>query len=252
MINRNLIILLLSLPFLAASQQKYEELVREVTFKPTDGLTIYGDLVVQDEDLKTVLLFHQGGSNVRGEYSYTLPVLYSMGYNILAIDLLGGGGLFDQPNRTVNNAPSDINASYCDAETGIQAAIDYAVSIGLKDLILVGSSYTATLVIRVGAQNNDKVSGIMAFSSSSGGPMTPCRPDDVLENLDIPLLAVRPQKEMEIESVASQLEMIKSYGHQTYVASQGVHGSSMLHPDRSKDAEKTWEVVRLFLEGVED
>ncbi|GAB4240101.1 MAG: hypothetical protein Tsb0034_16390 [Ekhidna sp.] len=250
MINRNRIFLLLTLSVCTVSfgQKRYDELTEQVSFNSTDDVTIYADLALQDPEATTIILFHQGGSNVRGEYRYTLPVLYDMGYNILASDLRSGGDLFDQSNRTVSNLPSDLEVTYCDAESDVQAAIDYATTQGLQKFVLVGSSYTASLVIRVGAQNKDKVAGIIALSPSSGGPMAPCRPDEIMDGLEVPLLIVRPRREMEIESVRQQFELAKSFGHQTYIAENGVHGSSSLDPSRVEGGvEQHWEVVKRFL-----
>ena len=62
------------------------------------------------------------------------------------------------------------------------------------------------------------------------------------------MLVLRPASEMELEHVSMQLELFGGLGHQTYVAEPGVHGSSMLNPDRVRgDVETTWQVVLDFL-----
>lgn len=233
-------------------QPHYDIPTQDISFETSDGITIYGDLAMNPANGKTIVLFHQGGSNVRGEYQYALPVLYNLGFNVMAVDLRSGGERYGSRNRTVDALPQEgVNTSYCDAENDIQSAIDYATSKGLQQLILFGSSYSGSLVIRVGSENKDLVSGIVAFSPSSGGPMAVCRPDDVLETLKIPLLVFRPDKEMAIESVARQFQSIQSFGHQTYIAKNGVHGSSLLVPDRiDGDVNDSWEELKKFLRAL--
>ena len=64
----------------------------------------------------------------------------------------------------------------------------------------------------------------------------------------MPVLALRPQHEFEIESVRTQMQEFTAHGIQTYVADPGVHGSSMLDADRvGASTEATWTVVLEFL-----
>ena len=51
--------------------------------------------------------------------------------------------------------------------------------------------------------------------------------------------------------MSAQLAEFEAQGHLTYVADPGVHGSSMLDPERvGADTEKTWRVVETFLGGL--
>jgi hypothetical protein len=81
--------------------------------------------------------------------------------------------------------------------------------------------------------------------------MDGCRPEGWSDGLTVPLLVLRPGTEAEIPSVADQLETFRAQGHQTFVADPGVHGSSMLNPDRVEgEVESTWTVVLTFLEAL--
>ena len=56
---------------------------------------------------------------------------------------------------------------------------------------------------------------------------------------------------MENESAQAQFELAQTYNHQAFAAQYGVHGSSMLVPERvDGDIGETWEVVTSFLNGI--
>lgn len=62
------------------------------------------------------------------------------------------------------------------------------------------------------------------------------------------LLLLRPAGEMKIESVQNQFNLAKQYKHQTYIAENGVHGSSMLVKERVKNnVDENWKIVLSFL-----
>jgi dienelactone hydrolase len=227
---------------------EYNRITKEVSFSSSEGVTLFGDLAIHPESDKILLLFHQGRSNVRAEFEYTLPKLYQMGYSILAMDIRNGGELYGSVNRTIAN--SAMESAYCDAESDISSSLDHLLSLDLKKkIILTGSSFSATMSIRVAADHQKDIAGVIAFSPSSGGPMKDCLPDEAIADLKKPLLVVRPEREMEIESVADQLQLVKKNGHQTFVAPNGVHGSSLLVPYRvGKDVSENWLAIHNFLD----
>ena len=82
--------------------------------------------------------------------------------------------------------------------------------------------------------------------------MAECNPNEIAASVEQPMLALRPAREMEIESVAAQLALFDEQGHQTYVADNGVLGSSMLNEARTESStEETWKVVLAFLADVD-
>jgi len=220
----------------------------EVSFYAKDSLKIYGDLFEIDKNAPTILLFHQGGANSRGEYTDIIPVLKKEGFNVLTIDQRLGGQRFGNYNRTVAEI-SRNTYGYCDAYSDLEAALYFITSnnfIGKK--IVWGSSYSATLGIKLASNNTDVIDGVLAFSPASGDSMEGCRPEEILKTLKTPLLLLRPAREAEIESVQNQLALAKEYNHETYVAKNGVHGSSMLVEDRvGNSVDKNWAVVKTFL-----
>lgn len=224
----------------------------EVQFKTEDGLTIYGDLYFEHTERPMVLLFHQAGSCARGEYESIVPVLTKNRYNVLAIDQRSGGSKLGATNRTVAHLGGKLY-EYCETYPDFEAALAYVRSeLNYAGKVVAwGSSYSASMVVRLKANNPDQVAAVLAFSPASGGPMKPCSPNASFEALDGQGLILRPAREMEIPSVRDQLAMAKAAGLMTFVSKNGVHGSSMLNPERvGGDTKETWEVVLNFLKEI--
>jgi len=198
------------------------------------------------------LLFHQGGSNARAEYT---PIIIKLlnelpELNILAIDQRSGGQTYGSYNRTVFHLSPYKNHPMCAAYSDLEAALNYMVKQDISGPIIVwGSSYSGSLAIQLAANSGDTISAVLAFSPASGGPMANCKPDDYFEGMNTPLLVLRPEQELQIESVQKQFELLEQHGHQTYVAKNGVHGSSMLVQERvGKDTERTWSAILNFIQ----
>ncbi len=225
----------------------------EIEITTADSIEIFGDLYVFDENAPFILLFHQGGSNARAEYgSEIIPTLKEYGYNILAIDQRQGGQIYGSYNRTLEQFSLE-SFSYCDAYPDLEAALNYLVNQELiqSKLIVWGSSYSGTLAIQLAAKNQDKISGVLAFSPASGGPMEACLPNEFFDQVSMPLLVLRPTAEVEFESVQTQTEFIESAGHQIFIANPGVHGSSMLVSSRvGAETNENWDAVLNFINLV--
>lgn len=222
---------------------------REVTFRSKDGVTLYGDIYESSKGKSAplIILFHQGGGDARGEYSPIIPKLLELGYNVFAADTRQGGKRFGT-NRTMV-ALENKKFTYCDAYQDLETALRYANDQGFTGKKIVwGSSFSATLVMRLGADHGKDVAGVLAFSPASGPPMGDCQPTDYSGNLKIPALLLRPRSEMESERAQNQFALFKQQGHQTYVAENGVHGSSMLVESRIEgSAEPHWKAVLEFI-----
>lgn len=224
---------------------------REVSFQAGDGVTVYGDLYADadDREAPVLLLFHQGGGNARGEYEPLVPRLRAAGYTVLAIDQRRGGSRLGGINRTVE-ALGAADGSYCDAYPDLEAALAFMVGEGYGGpYVFWGSSYSAALAMRLAAAHPERARGVLAFSPAGGEPMAGCEPEPLAVELGVPVLVLRPAPEIQYPHVAAQLEHFRAHGLQTYVAPSGVHGSSMLNPQRVRgDVEATWAVVMRFLE----
>lgn len=219
-----------------------------ISFTTSDGILVYGDLIVSDKSQPTIILFHQGGSNARGEYLPIVPKLVEKGYNILAVDQRQGGQTYGSYNRTV--AELQKSFSFCDAYSDLQSALNYILAEGFTEKVFLwGSSYSGSLAVKLASENPDEISGVLAFSPASGGPMADCKADLYLDDLNVPLIVFRPTEELKIESAKTQFGLLQEKGFQIYEAEIGVHGSSMLVEERAGgNVDSNWEAVFSFIE----
>lgn len=136
---------------------------KTVSFKSPDGVTVTADLYKGLPSETYIVLFHQAGYS-RGEYKETAPKIVKIGFNCLAVDLRSGGEVNNVPNLTLQNAKKlGKSTTYIDAEQDMVAAINYAYNINKKPVIILGSSYSASLCLKI-AKNNTKVKDVIAFS----------------------------------------------------------------------------------------
>jgi pimeloyl-ACP methyl ester carboxylesterase len=225
---------LLTLSYVDVSKASTYSELKTVT---ADNVTIHGQKYFAKLSGKDplILLFHQAGSNGRGEYGDLIPWLNQSGFRVIAWDQRSGGKRFGSDNRTVAGLAKDAPAAYCDAYQDLQAAVDYTFKQGLaKKVVVWGSSYSAALVVQLAAKNTDKVSGVASFSPASGGPMVNCRARQWVEKVKAPMLFMRPASEMARESSVLQRDILKAAGGKFEVIANGVHGSSMLVDTRTK------------------
>lgn len=150
-----------------ANQQTAEE-----DFKPkirpkamelqaADGVKIYAERYLPTEASRhCVLLFHQAGSNA-AEYRLIGPELAERGVECLAIDQRTGGTKFGRDNETMKGTGRS-DWKYRDAYPDMQAAYNWARSRGFGKIVVWGSSYSASLVLKLGAEM--KANAVVAFS----------------------------------------------------------------------------------------
>jgi len=221
----------------------------EITFTASDGSTVYADEIphATGKSAPLLILFHQAGGDGRAEYSYAAPRFSEAGYSLLVIDQRSGGDRFGGPNRTV--AARGESTGYCEAYADMEAALAYAGQNGYTGPVFAaGSSYSAGLVVKLGAENTDKLAGVIAFSPASGGPMKNCSPNGFAATTKTPTMVLRPATEMRNPGALAQFKQFTDAGHTMFIANRGVHGSSMLDPARTKaNVEATWAAVMAFL-----
>jgi alpha-beta hydrolase superfamily lysophospholipase len=221
------------------------------TFDTTDGVTVYGEVYEATGMPKTapvILLFHQGAHNSRAEYEPIIPRLLNAGYHAVAIDQRRGGERFGGINRTLKGV-GDTEYSYCDVYPDLEGSMRYAKDYGFSGpLVAWGSSYSAALVFKLGADYPQEIDMVLAFSSASGEAMEGCKPESYSQSITQPVLALRPIGEMEVPYVPGQMQLYQEHGHQTYIADPAVHASSMLNEVRvGASTEATWSVALGFL-----
>lgn len=196
----------------------------------------------------TVLLFHQGGSNARGEYGPIQNWLAFEGITSIAWDTRSGGSLYGSENLTVKGLPGSEPASYCDALPDLLAAIDEAErnGWGQNGFVLWGSSYTGALIFHAAAERPDFIRGVIAFSPASGEPLQDCLAMARAPELETEMLVFQPPDEMTRETAANQRLALEALGASYVIVEDGIHGSSMLLDER------TGEDMKLTRQRVAD
>ena len=212
-------------------------LAETITTKTADGVTIYGETYFGDlpGSATLVLLFHQGGSNGRGEYGGVIaPWLNENGFRVIAWDQRSGGKTYGSKNRTVDNLPRRTPNGFCEAYPDLEAALELAMKNYSADKVIVwGSSYSGALVYQLAAKYQNEISGVVGLSPASGGPLAECAARNYLDKVTAKSLLMRPTSEMERSSSQQQMEIFKEHGAQTEIIEQGIHGSSMLVDERT-------------------
>ena len=220
----------------------------EVRFVAADGVQVFAELkpVPAGKTAPMILLFHQAGSNGRGEYGPIIPRLNALGFNVLALDQRSGGSYYGSANRTVRALGHSTR--FCAAYADMEAALRYVLDQGFTGPRLAwGSSYSAALVLRMADEHAGDLTAVLSFSPGSGRAMGPCNANHYVDDIKVPVLALSPRSEM--SSRTRQFERLRAHGAQTFVAEHGVHGSSMLVEARTHaDTSATWAAVTALLQ----
>ena len=230
---------MLLIPGMLEAQQK-------ITFLSSDGLQITADQYGQDAGNPYIILFHQANYS-RGEYKETAPKLQKLGYNCLAVDLRSGKEVNYVQNETAAAArEKNLPTEYLDAEKDMIAAIEYVKKISKERIILLGSSYSASLVLRIG-KNDPFVSAIIAFS-----------PGEYFPNLNLKNEIAKLNKPIFIGSTVSERPYIKEMLSGINDAlitwfvpskSKGVHGSRALWA-ASPESKDCWMQLLFFFKNL--
>jgi dienelactone hydrolase len=228
------------------------ELKKTITFPSKDGLQITADTYISHENLKTplIVLFHQAMWS-RGEYLEIAPKLNDFGFNCLAVDLRSGSAINGIANETATVAEqAGKGTKYVDALPDIEAALMYArKKYGQGKVIAWGSSYSASLVLKVAGDNPGLSDGVLAFApgdyfAASGKPATWIK--DAAKKIQSPVFMTSAKDEKDLWSAI--FAAVSSKEKVSYIpATQGNHGSRALWK-QYQDSEGYWKAVKDFLE----
>ena len=220
---------------------------QKVYFKATDGLRITADLYLKDKTLPFILLFHQVGSS-RGEYNQIATKLLHLDYNCLAIDLRSGNELNFVQNETAAYAVQhDYGHSLNDCRLDIEAAVKYVLNFNNREVILLGSSFSASLCLLEG-KNNDRVNAVIALSPGEFfSPLFIVR--DQLKDYSKSVFATANPDE--INYVSKLLDLIPDINKNLFKTkkSNDSYGSAVLS-NGSKDSQECWLQLSLFFKKI--
>ncbi|MDJ0646497.1 MAG: alpha/beta hydrolase [Flavobacteriaceae bacterium] len=215
-----------------------------VTFYAKDSVLITADTYFINEANAAVLLCHQAGFS-RGEYVKTAKKLNELGFSCMAIDQRSGKEVNGIINRTAIDANNKfMNVGFAGAKRDVEAAIDYLFAInGERPIILVGSSYSASLALWIAGERNKKVKAVAAFS-----PGEYLKGKDVaklIKPLRIPVFVTSSKRE--IVPVEKLLRRTK----RTYIThykpkEKGIHGSRAIW-ETTDGYEGYWKAFKEFL-----
>ncbi len=222
---------------------------RTITFPSKDGTNITADIYETSSELPYILLFHQAGSS-RGEYKYTAKRFTKFGYNCMSVDLRTGQESNYVTNETARMArEKKLSTSYLDAIPDMQATIEYATKISRKKVVIVGSSFSASLALLLSTKN-PQIAAIIAFSPGEYfEPSGMVR--DSIKNLNIPIWIGGTRDEL------PYLKELVSKVDPSYVTlfipqnDKGKYGSMALW-DNNPSKDEYWLSLLLFFNQIKE
>ena len=137
-----------------------------VKFRAPDKVPITADLYAPNAATSTfIILFHQAKYS-RGEYVEIAPKLNELGYNCLAVDIRSGEAINGVRNETFAYADSiNLKTRYIDAYNDMRKSVSYVKSkYPSAKIILLGSSYSASLSLKLAADFPSGITAVAAFS----------------------------------------------------------------------------------------
>jgi len=220
--------------------------MKRIEFKSKDGLLITADYYAVKEPKGMMLLCHRSHCN-RAEYRETAPKFNALGYSCLAIDQRSGMKIFGETNETKNRAKAQkLPTGYLDATPDIEAGIEKAFQLNeKKPIILLGSSYSAALSLRL-AKDDIPVKALIVFSA--GEHLKGVNLAEEIHTIKCPVFATSAKSE--IKETATVLKNIdKKWVTQFKPKEDGFHGSKILWSS-VKGYEKVWLAVEAFLKKI--
>lgn len=237
----------LALALIALSSGKSQVLKEKVNFTADDGIEITADKYLINEEYPYMLLFHQAGSS-RGEFNDIAERFNKLRYNCLAVDLRSGDNSNYVSNETARNAGGKYAAiKYLDALPDIRAAIDYVWGLNPKEVILLGSSYSASLVLLEG-QQNEHVKAVISFSPGEYFGNDLRMEESIDSTWSKPLfIAVTENEEPYVRQMMSH---VPDEAYTLFTPdSGGVHGARALR-EENPSSDKYWLALLLFINNL--
>jgi len=231
------------LTFSTISCQDSKSTSNTITFYAKDSVVITADTYFLEGIAPTVLLCHQAGYS-RGEYIDTAKKLNELGFSCMAIDQRSGKGVNGVINQTAIDADSKLrNVGYAGAKQDVEAAIDYLYNLNNnQSIILVGSSYSASLALWIGSENN-KIKAVASFSP--GEYLTGTNLRKTIKSIDIPVFVTSSKREIDpVEKLLSKVkpDLVTQFKPKV----KGFHGSKALW-EKNEGYQNYWNAFKDFI-----
>lgn len=218
--------------------------VATITFLSLDSVVITADHYHTNNNNPIIVLCHQAGWS-RGEYLEIAPQLNELGYNVLAIDQRSGQTINGVTNKTVGSAVTmGKKYQFIDVKLDINAALDWSKNRYNRNVILWGSSYSASLSLMIAAERDD-IDKVIAFSPGEHIPGVSVQGN--ISGIKAPaFLTSSKQERIQTEKLFDVIS--NSDYRKQYVPKwgEGQHGSRNLWSSTPNN-EEYWTAVKNFL-----
>lgn len=211
-----------------------------------DGIELKADYYKTECNNKPlVILFHQAGYS-RGEYREIAPKINELGFCCLAIDQRSGkkvNGILNESYKQAKN--KNLKTEYLDALPDLRAAIDYVlVKNYARNIILVGSSYSASLIFILGTEYPEQVKGLVAFSPGEYFKYNDKQISEYASEIKCPIFITSSGTEKDNwENIYNNIKTEKKYYFPDF---EGYHGAKSLWTTHNGN-EKYWTELKSFL-----
>jgi hypothetical protein len=240
--NKYTLLILLSISFFASPLKAQ---FKKVVFPSNKKIDVTADLYHISDEAPVLLLCHQA-SYSRGEYRETAKIFNELGYNCMAIDQRSGKSVNGVENLTAKAARAKNRPTgYLDAEADILAGLDYLVDKYDREVILLGSSYSASLVLKIAKESED-VKAVLAFSPGEyfGDDLNLT---ETISGLEKPVFVTSSRGEItRTRPLAAVMSNCEQFAPERFA---GQHGSKALWSS-NEGSEMYWEAVKGFLERI--
>jgi hypothetical protein len=218
-------------------------------FSSKDGITIYANLYETKNKPKQIMLLCHQARYSKGEYKETAPLFVKMGYTCMAIDQRSGDSINNEKNKTAQEANAKIlPTEYIDAEQDIEAALNYLYKKYHQKIILVGSSYSSSLILKIANNNLEKVKATISYSPGEYFDDTTLVATNLLKLKTIPIYITCSNAEIAETQILFDLKINKNIIFFKPKA-EGKHGSKALWANNT-DNHEYWTSLKLFLKTL--
>ncbi len=213
----------------------------------TDDIELKAEFYNSDCDEKPlILLFHQAGYS-RGEYREIGPKLNELGFCALAIDQRSGSKVNGIKNDAVEQAKKKgLKTDYVSAFADLEATLDYVLEKQLapNGVILLGSSYSSSLIFVLASEHPEHVKGLAAFSPGEYFKYDGRQISDFAKKVKCPVFITSAGNEKKNwEDIYDNVNSKKQF----YLPeTKGYHGAKALW-STNEGNEKYWEALKVFL-----